>query len=248
MRLPRLCLLAALPALLLQAAEPAAAWRPLFNGRDLTGWVVKCRPADRAQTWWRVEDGCLVADSLGRPQHDYIWLLSEEEFDDFELRLEFQPFRDSPGNTGVQIRSRYDDAAGWLDGPQVDIHPPGPWRTGMIWDETRGNQRWLFPPVPAGQWVNEAMARPAGPFHFAGGSPGWNRLEISARGTRVQVRLNGREVTDYDGAGTLDDAVHRQRRVGMRGHLALQIHTGDELRVRFRDIAVRPFEAPPPGR
>jgi hypothetical protein len=39
----------------------------------------------------------------------------------------------SPGNTAVQFRSRYDASAtapngGWLDGPQVDIHPPAPFR------------------------------------------------------------------------------------------------------------------------
>lgn len=223
----------------IHAAEPAATEQPLFNGRDLTGWGVKCRPADAAQIWWRVEAGAIVADSLGRPKHDYIWLLTEREFGDFVLRLRFQAFRDSPGNSGVQIRSRYDDAAGWLDGPQVDINPPGPWRTGMIWDETRGSQRWLFPAVPRGQWVNESQAKPGLTLHFAGDRPDWNDLEISARGNRVRVTLNGLQITDYDGAGTLDDAVHRERRVGGRGHLALQIHTGDQLRIRFKDIRIR---------
>jgi hypothetical protein len=230
----------------LGAAEPD--WRPLFNGRDLTGWTVKSKPADRERVWWRVEDGAIVADSIGHPRHDYIWLMTTEEFGDVALRLEFQAFRDSPGNTGVQIRSRYDDVAGWLDGPQVDIHPAGSWRTGMMWDETRGNQRWLFPAVPRGQWVNETMA-PAGlRFHHAGGTPDWNQMEITARGTRVQVTLNGLPVSDYDGAGTLDDAVHRERRVGIRGHIALQIHTGDELRVRFRELRVRPLEPLAPAK
>ncbi len=223
----------------IRGAESAAE-QSLFNGRDLTGWVVKCKPADATQTWWRAEDGALVANSLGRPKHDYIWLLTEREFGDFVLRLRFQAFRDSPGNSGVQIRSRYDDAAGWLDGPQIDINPAGAWRTGMIWDETRGNQRWLFPAVPRGQWVNESQAKPGLTLHFAGDQPNdWNDLEIKARGNRVQVMLNGLQVTDYDGAGTLDDAVHRERRVGVRGHIALQIHTGDQLRIRFQDIRIR---------
>ncbi len=221
------------------AAGPASGEQPLFNGRDLAGWVVKCKPADAAQAWWRVEDGAIVADSVGRPKHDYIWLLTEREFGDFNLRLRFQAFRDSPGNSGVQIRSRYDDTAGWLDGPQVDINPPAPWRTGMMWDETRGNQRWLFPAVPRGQWVNESQAKPGLALHFAGDQPDWNDLEITARGNRVQVSLNGLQVTDYDGAGTLDDIVHRERHVGGRGHIALQIHIGDQLRIRFKDIRIR---------
>ncbi len=218
-------------------AEPG--FTPLFNGRDLSGWTVKCQPADQTTTWWRVEDGAIVADSMGKPKHDYIWLMTEREYGDFTLRLQFQAFRDDPGNSGVQIRSRYDDEAGWLDGPQIDINPPGPWRTGMVWDETRGNQRWLWPVIPKGQWVDESMARPGTPFHFAGGAQGWNDLEITTNGTRLRAVLNGSLVMEWDGAGVLDDETHRTRRVGMKGHLALQIHAGDQLRIRFRQIRIR---------
>lgn len=221
------------------AAEASGEWINLFNGRDLTGWTVKCKPADRTNTFWKVEDGVIVGDSMAVARHDYIWLLTDREYGDFVLQLKFQAFRDSPGNTGVQIRSRYDDAAGWLDGPQVDIHPPGPWRTGMVWDETRGNQRWLWPEIPKGQWVNESMANPALKFFFAGDTPDWNQLEISARGTRIEAMLNGVRVMQCDGKGVLDDDLHARRAVGMKGHIALQIHTGDRLRIRYKDIRIR---------
>jgi hypothetical protein len=86
---------------------------------------------------------------MGNKVHNYVWLMTEREFTDFELRLKFQAFRDSPGNSGVQFRSRFDEMAngGCLDGPQVDINPPpeSSWRTGLIYDETRGEQRWVFP-------------------------------------------------------------------------------------------------------
>lgn len=214
-------------------------WRTLFNGRDLAGWVVKCKPADEGRGFWSVEDGCIAADSLGRPDHDYVWLVTEREYSDFILRLRFQAYRDSPGNSGVQIRSRYDEQAGWLDGPQVDIHPPGPWRTGMIWDETRGSGRWLHPPVPKGQWVDPSMANPDLVLYYADERPAWNTLEIRAVGPTVAVVLNGVLVTSYDGSGVLDDGVHRERAVGLKGHIALQIHTGDQLRIRFKDIVLR---------
>lgn len=216
-------------------------WRPIFNGEDLSGWVVKCRPDDADNDFWRVEEGCIVADSLGHEGHDYVWLMTEEEYVDFEVRMQFQAFRDSPGNSGVQVRSRYDhgDGEGWLNGPQVDINPPGPWRTGMIWDETRGNQRWLYPDVPAGEWVDEGMAVEGLVLHYADDEPAWNDLVISVAGTRMQAVLNGVRVMKYDGAGVLDDETHRLRDVGMSGHIALQIHTGDQLRIRFRDIEIR---------
>jgi hypothetical protein len=127
----------------------------------------------------------------------------------------------------------------WLDGPQLDLNPPGPWRTGMIWDETRGVQHWLYPAVPKGEWVDETMAPPALKFLHSDDPTSWNELEINAIGTRVKAVLNGDLVTYYDGAGVLNDATHRARQVGERGHLALQIHTGDRLRIRFKYLQIR---------
>lgn len=213
-------------------------WRPLFNGKDLTGWTVKCKPQDAGKTFFRVDGGTILADSMGQKDHDYIWLATEREYADFTLRLRFQAYRDNPGNSGVQFRSRYDDGAGYLDGPQIDINPPGPWRTGMIWDETRGSQRWLYPDVPRGKWVNESMAPPSLAFKYSDQGDGWNTLEIRAAGPRVRAVLNGGTVTDYDGTGVLDDAVHRQHSVGQHGIIALQIHTHDELRIRFAAIEI----------
>ena len=177
---------------------------------------------------------------MGRPDHDYVWLVTDNEYSDFVLRLRFQAYRDSPGNSGVQIRSRYDDQAGWLDGPQVDIHPPGPWRTGMIWDETRGSGP-LAVPAGAQRQVGEPVDGQPGPRRstMRTRSPPGTLLEIRAVGTAIDVVLNGIPVTSYDGATVLDDEVHRERAVGLRGHIALQIHTGDQLKIRFRDIAVR---------
>ncbi len=224
-----------------QTPEPESI--SLFNGTDLSGWSVQCKAADRGKGFWRVEDGAIVADSMGHEGHDYVWLVTEDEYTNFLLRLRFEAYRDSPGNSGVQIRSRYDEQAGWLDGPQIDIHPPGPWRTGMIWDETRGAGRWLYPSVPPGQWVNQAMANPDLVFYYADEGPGWNTLEIAAVGTRITALLNGILVTDYDGAGVLDDATHRAHEVGLTGHVALQIHKGDQLRIRFKEIAIAELPA-----
>ena len=223
-------------------------WTVLFNGKDLTGWTVKCVPDDSDKEFWRVEDGAILADSMGRKEHDYIWLLTDRPYSDFVLRLKFQAYHDNPGNSGVQVRSRYDDQAGWLDGPQIDIHPPGPWRTGMIWDETRGVKRWLYPDVPKGEWVDPSMAHPDLVFYYSDEGSGWNELEIKAVGARLTAYLNGVKVMDYDGDGVLNDEIHRTRNVGMAGHIALQIHRNDELRIRFKDIYIKELSASPGGR
>ncbi len=214
-------------------------FKPLFNGKNLAGWSVKCKSADKGKNFWRADNGTILADSIGHKEHDYVWLATDREFGDFVLRLKFQAYRDSPGNSGIQFRSRYDEQAQYLDGPQIDINPPGPWRTGMIWDETRENLRWIYPDLPKDKWVDESMANPDLVFYYNDEGPGWNDMLITAVGGRVTVLLNGVPVTTYDGTGVLDDIVHQSRNVGTKGCIALQIHKNDQLKIRFRDIVIK---------
>ena len=113
-------------------AAPPEGFTALFDGKTLNGWTIKCKPADKdlAAKFWTVSNGAITADSLRHKEHDYVWLTTNREYADFELRLRFQMERGIQGNSGIQIRSRYDDAAGYLDGPQLDINPPAPWRSG----------------------------------------------------------------------------------------------------------------------
>ena len=85
-------------------------WEPLFNGKTLDGWTVKCIPADRDKEYWKVKEGFIECNSLGNPEHNYVWLTSDREFADFQLKLKYQIFRESGGNSGVQFRSSYDDS------------------------------------------------------------------------------------------------------------------------------------------
>ena len=60
-----------------------------------------------------------------------------------------------------------------------------------------------------------------------------------AKGLKIQAWLNEIQVTDYDGTGELDDAVHQQHNVGRKGVIALQIHIHDELKIRFKDLYIK---------
>jgi hypothetical protein len=76
-------------------------------------------------------------------------------------------------------------------------------------------------------------------FRYADDDGAWNTLTVVCQGTRVKTVVNGVVRTDWDGAGVLNNTLHRQRQVGLTGHFALQLHAGDELRIRFKDIQVR---------
>ena len=227
-----------IPLILIISCNGEKEWVSLFNGEDLSGWVVKAKPEDQGKNFWFVNDGYIEANSLGRGDHDYIWLYTEKEYGDFEIKYQFQAFRESPGNSGIQVRSRYDEETYWLNGPQIDIHPPGFWRSGMMWDETRGNQRWIFPDIPDGEWVDSTMAIADHDLYFEEDEV-WNEMRVKARGTKIEAWLNGHKITDYEGAGTLDNTLHKNLNVGEKGHIALQIHTGDELKIRFKDIYIK---------
>lgn len=224
-----LCLL-----VLLAIPTPACAteegFTSLFDGSTLDGWTIQCLPKDRALSLaaWTVDQGTILANTLGHKDHFYIMLVTNKEYGDFVLRLRFQVERHVRGNSGIQIRSRYNAQTGWMEGPQIDINPPNPQLTGKLWNEGPGEHRWLS---------NEPV--PGLKFFYADEGGGWNDLEITAQGMRIKSVLNGVTVVDYDGSGVLDDALHTKHNVGIRGAIGLQIHAYDELKLRFKDLRIK---------
>jgi hypothetical protein len=69
----------------------------LFNGRDLTGWEPRNK---RVANGWKVENGLL---SNKTPKTD---LLTDQVFNDFQLKAEFSYPRGS--NSGIYLRGRYE--------------------------------------------------------------------------------------------------------------------------------------------
>ena len=57
----------------------------------------------------------------------------------------------------------------------------------------------------------------------------WTDLLVSAIGNNITVYLNGTKVTEL-----LDDA-----KCLKEGHIALQLHGGQDMRVQFKDLAIQ---------
>jgi hypothetical protein len=218
-------------------------WIPLFDGKTLDGWHVACVEEDKGKNFWRVAEGTIECNSMGHPDHDYIWLCTDREYTDFELKLRFRVFRENKGNSGVQLRSRYDrspDAqnGGWLDGPQVDIHPKGPWRTGLVYDETRGARGWIYPYRPD-NGIKEGLVDHEVVFRFSDEDDGWNEMSITCEGTRIKTAVNGIVVCDEDFKGIIDSEAHKRYNVGLKGHIALQLHRKGEVNIQFKDLYIK---------
>src|SRR3954469_22844851 len=80
---------------------------PLFNGKDLSGWVVKGKAEG-----WQVKDGILRSEG-GKGGE---WLRSAKEYGDFALKLDWKVSKG--GNSGVFIRVPDKDAP-WQNGYEV---------------------------------------------------------------------------------------------------------------------------------
>lgn len=145
--------------------------KKLFNGKDLTGWVIY------GTEKWYVEDGLLVSES--GPDKGYGYLGTEEQFDDFEINLEFK--QEANGNSGVFIRSTVDGTkvAGW----QVEVAPPGHDTGGIYESYGRG---WLVKPDP-----EKDKALKFGE---------WNKMKIVVKGDNVTSYVNGVEMVNFSDA------------------------------------------------
>ena len=209
----------------LTADEP----RSLFNGKDLAGW--EGEPAV-----WSVEDGAIVgrntADAPIKNNTFLIW--RDGKLDDFRLTLQY---RIEGGNSGVQYRSRVDDPAKWIvGGYQADIDS-GPQYTGILYDE-RG--RGILAKRGERAIINRDGKSQATQFADAEElleavhADDWNDYVIEARGPRLRHTINGKLMSE-----TEDNHAEKAAKSGL---LALQVHQGPPMVVRFRKIELERLE------
>ena len=90
-------------------AQAPGEWRPLLNGKDLTGWTVAAGRGGAAPgapapqpAQWKVEDGVLVGGQGGGRGS----LVTTDQFKDFELDLELHAVRARDGVLGGAGRAR----------------------------------------------------------------------------------------------------------------------------------------------
>lgn len=197
-------------------------WKPLFNGRDLDGWVRKGGKAE-----YRVEGGEIVGKPA--PGNANTFLCTERSYTNFILEMEFKPTTGL--NSGVQVRSECADTAttaqiegktfrfpaGRVHGYQIEIDPsPRAW-TGGLYDEAR--RGWL---------QNLDTNQPARQAFKANV---WNRLRIECRDDSIRSWLNGVPATDFH------DSVTPAGFIGLQVHAVKTDATG--LEIRWRNVRLR---------
>jgi hypothetical protein len=215
--------LAALALLVLAGTTPAQAPTPLFNGKDLDGWVAEgvkeYKDKDgQLKPIWSVRDGLLVCNGSGFGFLRY----DKKVFANFQFHVEF---RLAPRcNTGLGIRTAAFD-------PRLSRETRPSFFGYEIQLQDDGGK-------PANEHCSGSLYRYVAPRVNAMKPAGeWNEIDVECNGPRVRVRFNGEDVHDVD--QTKVEAIKNKPR---QGYLALQNHGG---RVEFRNVHVREFKAPP---
>ena len=142
---------------------------------------------------------------------EYGYLATERSYRDFHLSLRFKC--EANGNSGVYIHTAFDgDTPRIVAGRQIEIDRTLGRHTGGIYGDGKG---WIAWPSPQ----YEAVVRPYD----------WNDMLIEVEGNTYVVHLNGIKVLDftYPSPGAEE------------GLIALQLHSGGEGRMRFKDIFIR---------
>ena len=132
--------------------------------------------------------------------------LSTDEYYD-DFILTLEYKQESNGNSGVFFRSTLDGII--INGWQVEISPPGHDTGGIYESYGRG---WLIKPDP----IKDKSLKYGD----------WNSMKIMVKGDNVKTWLNGVEMIHIN-----------DQNIGEgKGSIALQIHAGDDVKVRWRNI------------
>ncbi len=155
------------------ASEADDGFKPMFNGKDLTGWKTTGN--------WIAEKGGIIAlhprlGEKGWQRYD-AYLTTERKYRDFILDLEFK--FNKKGNSGVFLRVG-DPTSQVKSGFEVQIL------------DTHGKKK--ITAHDCGGVIGTAaasknMVKPAGQ---------WNRYVISCVGNHLKVEFNGEKVIDLD--------------------------------------------------
>lgn len=161
-------------------------FKPLFNGKDLSGWVT---PDDK--DLFTVEDGQIVGRTKEGQLKKNEFLVTDRPYKDFTIKAKVKLIG---GNSGIQVRSeRADDGA--VSGPQADV-ADGYW--GLLYEERRRGILERYPEEEAAKLVKKGD---------------WNDMVVTCKGKHLTIDLNGVRVIDredpkFDDEGIIALQVH----------------------------------------
>jgi hypothetical protein len=165
--------------------------------------------ADEKNKSWRIEDGVIIAQ--GRPSHLF-YVGDEKPFKDFEFKVDVMT---EPGsNGGIYFHTKYQETS-WPKAGfecQVNVSHTDYKKTGSLYDIANLG----VTPAQDNKW--------------------WTQ-HITVKGSKVQVRIDGKLVLEYNEPPGTQPGKDFQRKLS-EGTFAFQAHD-DKSVVRYKNIRVK---------
>jgi hypothetical protein len=161
---------------------------------------------------WEVKDGAIVGTSpKSDPRHGL--LVTDNTYRNFVARVKFKVLE---GDSGFYFR--VDEVGGTVgvNGFQAEVDDQ--WETGGLYET--GGREWVAKADTASirKWTK--LDR--------NGAQDWNQLTVLAEGGNITVWLNGHQTAQL----TNDPG-------RAAGHLALQLHGGQDMHVLYKDVEIQ---------
>jgi hypothetical protein len=216
----------------LSAAEKAAGWRLLWDGKTTDGWR-GARLSEFPKGGWTIQAGELIVNETGGVESAAGGdIVTCEKFADFELQVDFKI---TPGaNSGIKIfvDTALNKGAGSSIGPEFQIlddvlHPDA--KLGRDGNRKMGSLYDMIP-APTNKKVN-----PVGE---------WNHVLIISKGKHVEFQLNGVKTVEFErGSPEWRDTVAASKYKVWpafgelaEGHILLQDHGNKAF---YRNVKIR---------
>jgi hypothetical protein len=198
-------------------------WVELFNGKDLSGWVIDGpkefkdkADGNKTRPNWSVHDGVIRTAGMGLG-----FLRYDQEFDDFILHVEYRMVKERGVNAGIGIRTTtFDPKRSTASRPSFYSYEvqllddadakPSKGSTGSLY-------RYVAP--------TKAAHKPA---------PEWNTVEIECKGPNIRVNFNGTDTLSFD-----QSKDEKLKSKPLSGYVCLQSHS---KQVEFRNVRIKPLK------
>ena len=252
-----LCVLLAVPLAISRAHAADDGWKPLFNGKDLSGWTIKIAKRPLGENYldtFRVEDGLLKVsyDKWRTFDRGFGHLYTNQPYSNYILRLEYRITGKAP-----------EDAPHWAKlNSGVMIHSQSP--LSLTLDQefpTSMEVQFLAAGATAGKQTGNAVSPGTNlerngklvTDHIIDSSSKlfpvdeWVTMEVEVHGNREVIhRVNGTEVLRYQRPqlDPTDEGAQRLLAAGAPlqlsfGHIALQ---AESQPIWFRNIRIKPLD------
>jgi hypothetical protein len=244
---------------------PASDWKPLFNGKDLTGFYTflqkhgKNSDPDHVIT---IEDGTIHLYKNAKDGENVVmgYIGTEKDYGDYHLKFQyrwgvkkFEPRYKLKRDAGLYYHIQGKDAV-WPQALQYQVEQTNVADLITLygfhvdtWLDPKTAQDKMpafLPQTQGGKEYDMGGKGIAYQKHLAGDHElgGWNTAEIIAKGTSVTHILNGKVLNEAKNVRLIDPEKGGDAKPVSRGRIALEIEAAE---VYFRNVEIRELSTTP---